>query len=646
MASDLPPAKVLPFQRPRRFPADLDRLRAILDDEDAGFDEAELEDALACADAATAKGVPGAHEVKVRLWGVRAHRTNHSEGADAALAVWAAIVEAYPDYLPAYVARAKLLGARGDEEAAIAELDRFVALSPTEAEGYLQRAALYQDQGDVERALANLRRGVQLDPTSFGAYLAIAQLLAAKGDGAGASRFYAKYATQPVGTAEEFGMRGFMFFLCGEEELALADYEAMVALAPNDPEAVSWRGLCRLRSNDIDGAIADYTRLIALRPEEARGYTRRGEALVRLGKHAEALRDLDRAIALGNDEYGRAHFARSTALEALGDLEGAHAALDTAIERNPTQASYRIRRFQRHAAAEDWVRCDIDAEAMLAKSPDDGSILHAHARLCHRNGRRDDARVAYDRLLTVDPGNAQAHFERSELLVGFGETQAAYADLDRAFELAPEDPLIRRAYGFKQLSSLPGDPERSAWIEMVVGTAKPDDHAALAELAYHFCRVACHAQGMVHINRAIELAPDNADYYMARIRCRSGMAPRFIDLAAFQAAAAESLVDIERAIALTTDDEDVEPYQTRAELREEVGDLQGALADQTKMIEMAPWSLDAFEERARLRELTGDLAGAAEDAARAAEMEEELRAEMATWSNPVELEPRSTAASS
>ncbi len=647
MASDVPSGKVLPFERPRRFPADLELLQAKLADEDSGFDEAELDDALACADAAITKNLPGSHEVKARLLDMRAHRTHASDGVEAGLAAWAAIIATYPNYLPAYVTRSNLLEEQGDHAAAIAEIDRFVELAPTEPQGYLQRATLYQAQGDDWRALANLRRVVQLDPTCSGAYLTIAQLLGANGDHAGAKRAYEKVAAEPLGDAESYGSRGFMLFLSGEEELALADYEQMVALAPNSPEALSWRGLLRLRQKDVEGAIADYTRFIALKPEDARGYSRRGEALVLQGKHAQAMPDLDRAIALGKDETGAAHFARSTALAALGDLEGSYTALDTAIERNPTQASYRLRRFQRYAEAEDWVRCGIDAEAMLARMPDDVSVLHAHARLCRHNDRRDDARAAYDRLISLDPKNAQAYLERSELLVGLGDNMAANADVDRAFELSPDDPEVRRSYGFKQLLSIWEEPERSALIEMVVGTAEPDDHEALAGIAYHLCRVSCHAEGMVHITRAIGLEPNKADYYMARIQCRSGMAPpRWVDLAGFQAAAVESLVDVEHAIALTGDDEDVEPYRARAHLREQLGDLQGAIEDQTKMMEIAPWFLDAVSDRARLRELTGDLVGAKEDAARAAVMEAEMRAKMATWENPIAAQMGSTAAPS
>jgi len=64
-------------------------------------------------------------------------------------------------------------------------------------------------------------------------------------------------------------------------------------------------------------------------------------------------------------------------------------------------------------------------------------------------------------------------------------------------------------------------------------------------------------------------------------------------------------------------------------LRENLGDLEGAIADQTHMIEMAPELMDAHVGRARLRKLTGDLPGALADAARVTAMEDEWIAEFA-----------------
>jgi tetratricopeptide (TPR) repeat protein len=633
MASDEPSAKVLPFARRWRFPADLDRLRRRLDDDDVAFEESDIDDGLACAEAAIAQGAAGGHEAKADLLNIRAHRLLAAGDTDAALAAWAAIVAAYPTYLPAYVMRVDLLGKRGDHEAALAELDRYLERAPTDAGGYLHRAKLYQARGDGERALANFRRAAQLDRTSTEAHLGMAQALAAKGDARGASRAYAKAAEEVLDDAESYDMRGLMHFVSGQEELALADYEASLALDPNQPDTLAWRGLCRMRLKRYDGAIADFTRLLAIRPSEARGYWRRGEALALAGKPAEAIQDLDRAIALGGDERGAAHFARGTAQEALGAIEAALGSYDTAIERDPSNVACRLRRFHVHSAQEDWARCQIDTDAMLARAPDNVSLLLAHARLSVRNNRRDDALAAYDRLIALDPANADAYYERSALHVGLGDTLAARADLARAFELAPDHPDIRASYGRDQAQAATTDEERSLALQIIASSAEldADNPEAWARAARCFREAGHSEKAIPYITRAVELDPDNAEHLDERATCLECGAPApSIDPAGHRASLVAALADVERAIELS-DDEDLERYRKRADLLEETGDLEGALADQTRILEMAPDFLDAYADRARLRKHMGDMAGALADAARVKELEDETIAELAAF---------------
>jgi tetratricopeptide (TPR) repeat protein len=633
MTSDDPPGKVLPFARPRRVPAELDRLRTMLDDDSVTFEETDVDEGLACADAAIAQGVRGGHEAKADLLNLRACRILASGDAEAALAAFTTLIASYPSYVHAYVMRAQIHGKRGDEEAAREDLDRAVELAPTDPAGYLRRAAFYETKGDGPRALANFRRAAQLDPTSDDALHGMARRLAADGDARGATRAYAQAAQKELGDADAYKMRGFMHFVSGQDELALADYEKSVAMSPNDADALRWRGLCRLRANRCDAAIADFTRLIAMRPSDAFGFWRRGEALVRTGKPREALRDLDRAIALGDDQNGAAHFARGTALEALGDREAALLSYDVAIDRDPSNVACRLRRFQIHNEAEDWPRCQIDADALLAVAPESTVVLHAHARLCVRNDRRDDALAAYDRLIALQPGNAGAYHERARLHAGRGDTEAARADVERAFELAPDDREIRVSYGTDQHREARTDEERAAAVRLITSSVELDANnaAAWADAGRCLQRIACHHEAAAHLSRALALDPDNADYLSERARCLVNQAPpAWKDPVGYRPYIVAALADVDRAIAVAKS-EDLELFSQRAGLREDLGDLEAALADHTKVIELDPDLIDGYMERARLRKLTGDMPGARLDAARVTAMEDATMEELAAF---------------
>jgi tetratricopeptide (TPR) repeat protein len=349
---------------------------------------------------------------------------------------------------------------------------------------------------------------------------------------------------------------------------------------------------------------------------------------VQTGKPAEALRDLERAIALGGDNPGAAHCARGMAQQALGDIDAALASYEAAVEHDPTNVAAWLRLFQFHAEREEWDKCQAAAAAMLARSPDDTSLLLAHARVCHRNHQREDALSAYDRLIALEPKNAVAYRERSGLQQGRGDTLAARADMARAFELAPDDLEIRATHGCNRVQGAETDEDRAAGLALIASSAELDaqNPEAWARAASCFYRTAQgKADAVRFITRAIELAPDVPEYLSSRaVYIQSARPWQRDDPEGFEEGTRRALADVEHALELCADEDlELQLYSDRAGLREELGDLEGAIADHTHLIEVDPESIDGWMERARLRKRIGDMEGARADAARVREMEDD-----------------------
>jgi tetratricopeptide (TPR) repeat protein len=129
---------------------------------------------------------------------------------------------------------------------------------------------------------------------------------------------------------------------------------------------------------------------------------RRAEALVDAGRPAQALALADEAIRREAGAEGYA--ARARALRALGDAEGALAALDALVARAPRSAP----------------------------AHDARGVLLAEA------GRLAEARVAYERALLLDPALARAHFGLASLGGTTPERLAAMEAL--AADPTPQDP--------------------------------------------------------------------------------------------------------------------------------------------------------------------------------------------------------------
>lgn len=102
-----------------------------------------------------------------------------------------------------------------------------------------------------------------------------------------------------------------------EHAAAIADFDAALTLAPDDPLALNNRGLSHHRLRSYDDALADFGRAIALDPNRPIPHNNRGNTHARMGDHEAAVADYDRAISL-NPYYAKAHNGRANALCALG----------------------------------------------------------------------------------------------------------------------------------------------------------------------------------------------------------------------------------------------------------------------------------------------------------------------------------------
>jgi tetratricopeptide (TPR) repeat protein len=109
------------------------------------------------------------------------------------------------------------------------------------------------------------------------------------------------------------------------------------------------RGVTRLRRREGEAAVADFDAVIALAPRHAEAHLNRGAALVQMNQHGEAVAAITEALSLGVLEPHKAYFNRAAAREALGDLRGAYEDYSTALQIQPDwgPANAELARFAR-----------------------------------------------------------------------------------------------------------------------------------------------------------------------------------------------------------------------------------------------------------------------------------------------------------
>jgi lipoprotein NlpI len=92
--------------------------------------------------------------------------------------------------------------------------------------------------------------------------------------------------------------RGVAYYLKGDFDRAIADYDEAIRLNPKDRDALGLRGNAYKTKGDFGHAIADHDQLVQLDTRDARAYFARARVYWQSASFAKSLADLDQAIQL------------------------------------------------------------------------------------------------------------------------------------------------------------------------------------------------------------------------------------------------------------------------------------------------------------------------------------------------------------
>jgi serine/threonine-protein kinase len=228
-----------------------------------------------------------------------------------------------------HLALAHIHAAKGDEPAALRELDEAGRLAPGDPSVYV-RFGVTSDRANHKLRRTAYRRALAIDPNSAWAHCNLSNALRDAGDFEGAIReARAALAIQPQNTTF-LSRLGLALDAAGRLEECIEVYRKALAIDPDDWGVRNNLGGVLRHAGDHEGALAELGRAAELNPASPFPHSNMGKVWRDAGNLDEAIRAYWRAIKLGGTDaatFGSLGFA----LLLSGDLQQAEVAAREAL---------------------------------------------------------------------------------------------------------------------------------------------------------------------------------------------------------------------------------------------------------------------------------------------------------------------------
>ena len=552
------------------------------------------------------------HEFAVRLELGRAYLDKSS--LDVAAANFLQAEQLSPINRELQLALAHLEIQRGQNDTAIERLKNVLAdesslSAPLIAAVRVTLAEQLRSAGENAEALRHVQQVLATEPANTSALRIRADLLANSNRREEAIQDYtrlisANSSTNSAVISQTVLERGRLHLEGREWYAATADFTQYLLDHPDDVETLSLRARSRLGEHDPENAIADLTLALLKKPDAAELYLLRAEAFELFNAPAAALADMQK-VAILQPENGELLFGVAERLFRDRQFAKAARTLDTLAESHAGQLSpsQRLLRCQarladgnvagayedvRIVSADTSVSLDSDQaaellllQAMIAlRRHDDAEALRLipqisegalnselllfYGQALARENQWGESIRVFSKLLQADPASASALVSRASAYLASEDVQAALNDANQILQTTPDDP---RALIIKGTCLFRNDNFREA-LEVL-------DHPGL-------------------------LSCDSLDARWMRIQCCSSLKLTFREMEELNALlGVEPTNEVARLL--------------RAQLLEQLGHFDDAIADLTAALQRNPKNLSGLTSRALLNQRRGNATAAVKD---------------------------------
>jgi tetratricopeptide (TPR) repeat protein len=261
---------------------------------------------------------------------------------DRAIKEWSNLIAKDPNNATAYAERARAEKSSNQVKAALADLAQSLSIKPS-GSAYYYRGLIYRDQNQLPQAINEFSEALKYDSRNPSYLEARAQGYAATGNFEQAVQNYdALAAVQSSGgsSPELLAARALAEMKAGKYGQAADDWEKVLAIKPNDPQAKLNHAESCLNSGEYTKAYDDLTALIEKDPKNAMLYVKRGVVSSKQNHYAIGAADFEKAISI-DPNNPNSYFYRGMVSQDHGSLDQARMDFEHVLKLQPDNAQAR-----------------------------------------------------------------------------------------------------------------------------------------------------------------------------------------------------------------------------------------------------------------------------------------------------------------
>jgi len=247
-------------------------------------------------------------------------------------------------------------------------------------------------------------------------------------------------AQPPAGSIDFYLATGSQLSMQQEWEGAIEAYSKALKMDSRSAKALLGRGIAFMGQGDVDNAVKDFRAVVKIAPRSIdafNGYLLQGQIAQSKGDLPGALAAYDKAIEIRPNDAS-ARNTRAKAREAKGDHDGAIADYAQALTLQPRAAAFYAGRGRARTAKGDFDGAIADLDKSLELSPRESSFAVYRGDARRAMGDLKGALEDYEHAIAWNGRYAPAYVQRGLVKLLQGDEADAKTDFDQALELDPK----------------------------------------------------------------------------------------------------------------------------------------------------------------------------------------------------------------